>query len=455
MTLQVNYDTVRPKVCAFYAGRAWYAGMSSGEKLGWVLYSQVLSDIENIGKCYQANDPTSEVLSDILDDDGGVLQIPEAGEIVSLLPLGKSLFVFATNGVWYIHNGDRGFTAVDYSVSKVSSVGAIGQKTIVQVEESAYYWGSNGIYVVNIDTNTGFATVKNITDTTIKTFYQSIPPLNKLYAEGTYNGSSRIVAWLHSSTTIESTTTGRHYNNRLLCLDLNLGPSWYIHDIATGTKFVPTFGTTKETDTSSQAIGVVVDDEVVIAELLDVEIDITSVTSKNKEFKFVTLTTVSGGGYYGATWSDFNTPLEDGTQFKDFGANENQAYIITGFSMGGNGPARTKTTNYITAFMKQTEKGFDINEQPYPASSVQAQIRWDFTDREYTSKWSPMYQWYRPQRPYFVNGPIVETDGYPLVITKNKVRGRGKAMQLKLMSEEGKDMKVVGWSTQFIENENV
>ncbi len=454
MALQINYDTVRPKVCAFYAGRAWYAGMSNGEKLGWVLYSQVLSDIENIGKCYQANDPTSEVMSDVLDDDGGVIQLPEAGEIVSLLPIGKSLFVFASNGVWYIHNGDRGFVATEYNVSKVSSVGAIGQKTVVLVEESAYYWGSNGIYVVNIDSNTGFATVKNITDTTIKTLYQDIPPLNKLYAEGAYNGSSKIVCWLYNKDIIESTTTNRHNNNRLLCLDLNLGPSWYVHDIATGSNFIPTFSVSKETDTSTQSIGVVVDGDVVLSDTEVVDAELSSVSSRNKEFKFVTLLPVAGS-YYGATWSDFKTTVEDGTQFRDFATTENQAYVITGFSMGGNGPARTKTTNYITAFMKQTEKGFDINEQPYPASSVQAQIRWDFTDKEYANKWSPTYQWYRPQRPFFINGPVVETDGYPLVITKNKVRGRGKAMQLKLMSEEGKDMKIVGWSTLFIENENV
>ena len=36
-----------------------------------------------------------------------------------------------------------------------------------------------------------------------------------------------------------------------------------------------------------------------------------------------------------------------------------------------------------------------------------------------------------------------------------KVRGRGKALQLKFSSETGKDMQMVGWTTTFLGNQNV
>jgi hypothetical protein len=40
-------------------------------------------------------------------------------------------------------------------------------------------------------------------------------------------------------------------------------------------------------------------------------------------------------------------------------------------------------------------------------------------------------------------------------MTKNKIRGRGKAIQIKLQAGVGKDMKLVGWTMTFIENTNV
>ncbi len=46
-------------------------------------------------------------------------------------------------------------------------------------------------------------------------------------------------------------------------------------------------------------------------------------------------------------------------------------------------------------------------------------------------------------------------DGYPLVISKNKLRGRGKAVQFKYTSESGKDMKIVGWTGTFVGAQNV
>jgi hypothetical protein len=40
-------------------------------------------------------------------------------------------------------------------------------------------------------------------------------------------------------------------------------------------------------------------------------------------------------------------------------------------------------------------------------------------------------------------------DGQPVVVTKNKVRGRGRALQLKFTAEAGKDAHILGWQTNF------
>jgi len=62
---------------------------------------------------------------------------------------------------------------------------------------------------------------------------------------------------------------------------------------------------------------------------------------------------------------------------------------------------------------------------------------------------------YRQNRPFFAEPLTTFDDSYPLVISKNKIRGRGKALQLKFASESGKDMQLVGWTTTFVGNENV
>ena len=105
--------------------------------------------------------------------------------------------------------------------------------------------------------------------------------------------------------------------------------------------------------------------------------------------------------------------------------------------------------------MKRTETSFDENTNPVNASGCMMQTRWDFTDNSYAGKWQDEVQIYRQLRPYFADPLTTFDDSYPLVINKNKVRGRGKALQLKFSSETGKDMQMVGWTTTFLGNQNV
>jgi len=44
----------------------------------------------------------------------------------------------------------------------------------------------------------------------------------------------------------------------------------------------------------------------------------------------------------------------------------------------------------------------------------------------------------------------VEADyGYSVIETRNKVRGRGKALQLRFESTDGKDFELLGWGVPF------
>lgn len=450
--IPVNYDNSRPKVCAFFSGRVWYAGIESNEKNGWILFTQVATDLNKFEKCYQEGDPTSEVFSDLADNDGGVIVIPDAGEIVELKQLGPSLVVFATNGVWQIIGTDQGFKATSYSVDKVSNVGCLGSKTVVDVEESILYWTNTGVSIIKLD-QSGLADIKNISDVVIKTFYQEIPVLNKFYAEGAYNSVDKIVWWGFNKDDITTTSAGRYRKNRILCLDMRLG-AWYIYDIANGSPIVVSLSVTQQAQETTQQYNIIAGSDEVVVVADNVIADVPVVNSFLKRFKLLTLHPVTTNDY-SVTWSELrDTTFKDWYSYNSIGL-DSPAYILTGYSMGSNGPARNKTGGYVSVFMKRTETAFDASTNPLNPSSCLMQTRWDFTDNSYTGKWSDEYQVYRQLRPFFAEPSTPFDDGYPLVITKNKIRGRGKALQMKWSSEPGKDMKIVGWSTTFANNTNV
>ena len=448
----------RPKVSSFFAGRVWYGGISEPDLLGTLFFSPVLDDVTKANVCYQANDPTSEVLSDLLDNDGGTIEIPEAGEIVDLQPLGRGLMVLATNGVWFISGIDQAFTAANYTVTRITSVGCVSSKTAVSIEGALYYWSTNGIYVIAPSNSVEYA-ASNISDKNIKSFYQSIPVLSKLYAEGCYNASEKTVYWLYSNVASASTSEGRFNKNTMLCLDLNL-QSWYWFSLDTDVGVIPaSIEVTKETRNVSTSYDVVAGDDDVIAGADDVVANITNINASQKLYTILSLHPVTSNNY-SVTFSDFVNTRDASTKFSDWYSfnsvgSEEQAYFITGYNMAENGPARMKTGQYLTVYMKRTETSFDANTVPLNQSGCKMQSRWDFTDNSYPGKWADEVQVYRQLRPYFAAPLTTFDDGYPLVISKNKLRGRGKSVQFKFTSETGKDMKLVGWTGTFIGNTNV
>jgi hypothetical protein len=123
--------------------------------------------------------------------------------------------------------------------------------------------------------------------------------------------------------------------------------------------------------------------------------------------------------------------------------------------LGGVGPARNKTAQYLTVFMNRTETEFDDEGNAVNESACMLETRWDFTDSSFANKWSAPVQIYRQPRPFLALSSTDFEDGYPLVISKNKIRGRGKAVQYKFSSVEGKDMQLVGWTATFVGNTNV
>lgn len=192
----------RPTTSAFYSGRAWYGGERTR-----IYFSQILEDLSKIGKCYQEQDPTAEDFNELLDTDGGVVNIPEAGQVVKILALDEGIVVLGTNGVWYISGGTENFTANTFSVTKVTEVGCLSTGSAVKVENAVMYWSVDGIYILTLDAGTLKLVASNLSETTIKTDYQAIPAISKGFVQGVYDNESKNVFWFYNNTSESSTST--------------------------------------------------------------------------------------------------------------------------------------------------------------------------------------------------------------------------------------------------------
>lgn len=188
----------RPSTCAFYAGRIFYAGVPHPDYQGKVYYTQIIEGDTNIGRCYQANDPTSEELSDLLATDGGEIKVTGMGKVSFMVESGNNLILFANNGIWAIGGSGAegtGFTATDFSVKKISSIGTEASSSYVNVEGTPVWWNYDGIWTL------AEGGIQSLTNDTIKTFIKNtIPGISRRYVQGAFNPLQQTVQWLWKST---------------------------------------------------------------------------------------------------------------------------------------------------------------------------------------------------------------------------------------------------------------
>lgn len=202
--------SVRPRTGTWFQGRVWYTGVDAQQPATgdvnyytWtenIYFSQVVLTPSDFGLCYQNNDPTSENLFDLLPTDGGVITIQGAGSIYKLFPIANGMLVFAANGVWFITGSQGiGFSASDYTITKISAVRSISPYSFVDVNGLPYFWNEEGIYMVSPQQG-GQLSVEPITVGTILSYYNDIPYVSKKYARGAYDPINYLIQWTYSST---------------------------------------------------------------------------------------------------------------------------------------------------------------------------------------------------------------------------------------------------------------
>lgn len=441
-----------PSVVAEFSGRVWYSGFSgevvdgdnkSPRLSSYVLFSQVVEDPSQIGLCYQAGDPTSYDTPDIVDTDGGFIRIDGAYGIKRLIDVGSSLLVIATNGVWRITGGtERGFSATQYIVDKITDHGARGRASVIIVDNTVMFWGDDGIY--HVKTNQyGDWVAENISQNRIQTLYDSISQDSKRLATGHYDGYARKVRWIYNNDVNSELST------RELILDVNINAFYTntINELDTNSPKVINIFETKPFSNTSVEEEIEVNNDQVQVNGEDVIATISTQASSTREIGYVALTDTDP--FIKFTFSNYsNTSFKDWFSVDDVGVDA-AAYLVTGYMSGGDFQ-RAKQINYLTAHLKRTEDGFsDVGGELIPnnQSSCMLQAQWKWHNTAAGNQWRTPYQIYRYKRYYAAGGTGDTYDtGEQVITTKNKIRGRGRVVSLKFYTEEGKDCHLYGWS---------
>jgi hypothetical protein len=435
----------RPEQVAFFAGRVWYMGVESTSINGHIYFSQVLTDTNRAGRCYQESDPTTEELNELLDSDGGLIVVPELGTVRGTFISGQSLVIFASNGVWAISGGESGFKATDFQVLKMTSVGCISGDTVVDVEGTPYWWAKTGIYTISAGED-GRPKAQSMSQNTIETFYQGeIPEGSKDYARGIYDQATKRMFWFYN--TVAPTSSQHRYRfNAALVFDTSIGSfyPWKFSGVDANSPYIVDAIDTQHVYNITREEPVV-DGEgntVVDASLNTVVTAIEPIPNEKSFLKYLTIVP-DGAGNHNWTFSVFNNG-----DFVDWETNDSigksyDSYLETGYEILEDFSAK-KAVPIIKFFFSKTETAVAGGLLLSPSSCF-VTAKWDWTDDEEANKWTTKRQIYSLKR-LFDSGIITDSKpGQTVVSSREKFRGRGQALQLRFDSESGKDFNLYGW----------
>ena len=393
-----NYKN--PVACASAFGRFFYAVDSL------IYYSQVLISPNDAGRCYQSNDPTSAEIPDLLDTDGGVLELEDSRNIKAMRAFRSGVIIFAGNGVWYISGPEAGFTATAYSVQKITDRGVESAKSIIEGQNVVYYFSNNGVMALTANEFNNLQ-VQDISEERMRSYFLSNYAGKRV--EGVYDeGNKQCIWWIPE------------VNGKGLVFDTRLG-AFYPQKIAS-------------TDTYLKSPFTI--ENAVYYPSAKLATDTLSV--------------------------DYNFSSPSNRQFQDFGEDQS-AYLITGFETLGKF-SNKKGISQAKVFFRKTETqvtGYTDNTYTYDfPSSCLFQARWDFDSTDAYGKFSGLLpsggkgkemQLYKPMQRGFIptEYPYTFNTGEALISKKFNIRGNGDAVQFVFRTEANKDLQLLGYSVNY------
>lgn len=453
--ITVESDTYRPQAIEFFAGRVFYAGISGTASGTNIYFSQILFDnLTNAGYCYQDADPCSQNDSTLVDSDGGVISIPQIGNIKKIFTYDRFLIILADNGLWAITADTSGFTATSYDVLFVSKVNCLSTESVINVEGLPVWWSSQGIFTVEANSLTRNLVTKSLSLDTIQTYYDNnITATAKLNVSGEYDKASKRVTWIYKE---DDTGSNLRRYDRALIFDVRLSAfyPWKFSNLLTNSPYIGDV-------LNTTSLNILTDIEIlfdgtsnILDTANDVEDTILTTGASNTFLSYLTIIPNGATSHY--TFSELNNRDFFDWVTKDTVGVDYSSYIITGYELGGD-IMRNKQIVYLDTYLSRTETEWSQTENGdyilINPSSCFMQAMWDWTDTVTSNRWSSNQQVYRFNRMILPDANNLTFDnGFTVIISKNKVRGYGKALSLKFSSDSGKDFDILGWAINVTGN---
>ena len=432
--LTTEVETARFRTVAAYAGRVFYAGIDSAKNGGKVYFSRLTERMADVGNCFQVYDPTSEIISDLLDTDGGVVIIPDAHNIRKLHVIGASLLVFAENGVWAVAGVDNVFRATEYAITRISDTGLTNENSFIVADGLPTWWSKTGIYAIQQGESLNVPSAVNLSLESIQTFWNKIPNEKKAQVHVEYDKINQRVFWFYPDA---NETVDYKYNN-IIILDLALRAfyPWRIEDQDANTSYIigssyyaGLGATSTETQVVNGADTIINGSDTVIATLY------RDYLQGDSEIKVL----VRDGTTGKMTFATFR-----GFTYLDWGTADYKSYAEAGYDFMGD-MTSFKTAPYVTTYMRVTEDGYVASGAGYDfinPSSCLMSVSWNLSKANSTPR-----EIYKLKDVPVVDPNALGSFNYPTdtVVTKSKVRGRGRSMKLRFESAAGKDFHLVGY----------
>lgn len=447
---------------AEFSGRVFYSGFKgtvtngdnrSPNMSSYILFSRLVKHPTDLTLCYQEGDPTDKEQPEVIATDGGFIRVEGAYGINRLVNTGSALIILADNGVWALRGETgKGFSATAYEITKITDRGCLSPTSVVLVDDTVFYWSKDGIYVISINEVREF-NLTNITHETIRKFYNAIDAETKTSVQGSFDSFQRQITWTYGGT-LKDTLEAKQ-----LKFDTKLGaffpatiklPSGEIYPRVVAPVQVPSFklGTTIDE--------IVVSGDQVQVGGIDVEITSSVRESRLSETKYLTVTGENGSGNPLYTFSEFkDQDFLDWKTFNSTGVDAN-AFLLTGHLTGGDS-SRNKYVPNIFFHFKRTEDGFIASGDdaiPTKESSCKVQAQWEWANSAVSGRFGREFQAYRYKRhfmPESISDPY--DNGFETIVTRNRLRGKGRALSLLMKTEPGKDLRILGWGQEMLIDE--
>ena len=440
----------RPSTGAFFAGRLW----QSGDVHSRLYFGQQLEAGTNVARdrsvareslCYAAADPTDGFDSALVATDGGYINISDTGTHYGLAVLGPSLYLLTDNGIWVISpGGDNGvFLANNFRVDKISNAEVLGFRSWAIVENELHVATDEGIIAI------GREGERSLTDFRIRFLYDDFV-IEGREVIGAYDPETDVVRWVLSENfgvvDVQSTLPTIMLNyHRLL-------DSWFRYDLPTTYTIadicVIPFTAVIETYNRFRYL--------VVAKNFDLFAQLGAPLSSDYGVE----ANIGPRGY--DEWVESHDPEN---KFRDFHNSTSEpsnresmpAFLLTNHIFLGEG-GRFSQINYLVTNQRNVTTDWvelpDGTNRPNCEGSTMVQGRFDWFDNERQGKYSPPQETYRFRRSYL--GSQTDYDrGEPTIVSKVKIRGRGREFRLFYEATGNTDSWINGWTIYGLVKESV